>query len=373
MSYAKRSSSQDADSNDLDASVKRQKTLTFPLYEVAIEDRILEESGPEGTVLEEQHGVPMEESIIEELAFEEAGRRAMIAALKFELDKLYSDFELIVQAHAAIEQYTTFTNEVIRENCLLLEGEDCLEYTPAPAKLEEIVVSFVRFPCPKNRSRGLNRLNSRVIYDFVSAINEGHAVLSQLKLSVHHAITTWSVWKRSAITKALPKATVEELFHISKKVNARIIDQHAMLYELLNTSGPVIAAQRRFQSEMVSDYMQYKRSHVNEDLFLENFDRVYYAKRPSKDKVMKAVRKLYNFRFCEVYPQSGFSTQLFLIEKFMGHQKFDVWRDAKPATPIDYFGDFGQKSMFGSFYSDLMRFPIIARQLAKEGEGEIGQ
>jgi hypothetical protein len=371
MSSAKRS--QDEDSNDLDASVKRQKTLTFPLHEAAIEDTILEESGPQGTVLEEQHGVSMEESIIEELAFEEAGRRAMITALKFELDKLYSDFDLIVQAHAAIGQYTTFTKEVIRENCLLLEGEDCLEYTPAPAKLEEIVMSFVRFPCPKNRSRGLNRLNNRVVYDFVSAIDEGHAVLSQLRLSVHHAITIWSVWKRSAITKALPKATLEELFHISKKVNARIIDQTGMLYELLNTSGPVVAAQRRFRSEMVSDYLQYKRSHVNEDLFLENFDRVYYAKRPSKDKVMKAVRKLYNFRFCEVYSQSGFSTQLFLIEKFMGHQKFDFWRDAKPTTPVNYFGEFGQKSTFGSFYCDLMSFPIIARQLAKEGEGEIGQ
>jgi hypothetical protein len=206
-----------------------------------------------------------------------------------------------------------------------------------------------------------------VLYDFVSAIDEGHDVLSQLKLSIHHAITTWSVWKRSAITKALPKATLEELFHISKKVNAKIIDQTGMLYELLNTSGLLIAAQRRFRSEMVSDYLQDKRSHVNEDLFLENFDRLYYAKRPSRDKVMKAVRKLYNFRFCEVYSQSGFSTQPFLIEKFMGHQNFDIWREAKPATPVYYFGEFGQKSMFGSFYSALMSFPIIARQLA-EGE-----
>jgi hypothetical protein len=95
MSSAKRSSSHDADLNDLDDSAKRQKNATSRIEEEAIEVIILEESESEETTFEEPHASSMAESIIEELAIEEAGRRAMIAALESEFDKLYSDFDLI--------------------------------------------------------------------------------------------------------------------------------------------------------------------------------------------------------------------------------------------------------------------------------------
>ncbi|KAE9367047.1 hypothetical protein N431DRAFT_349826 [Stipitochalara longipes BDJ] len=368
MFSSKRSSSHDGYTNELDASAKRQKTATAPIEEATSEGSVLEKPRNEVAIDEEPKASLVEEATFEEPAFEEAGRQAMIVVLKSELDKLYSDFDMLVHAGASIDEYATFTKEVIRDGCLRLGGADCLGYIPEPAKLEEIVDMFIQYPnARRTRQEGLSHLNDRLMYDFVSAIDEGHAVLWKLKMSVDHAITIWSVWNQDAITKALQQATPPQLLHISKKVGVRIGDQSAMLFELLNSSDPIIEAHRRFRSNVVCDALQYKRSQHNEDYLLEKFDRVYFQRRPRKDKVLAAVQKLYAYRLGEIYTRSSLSTQLFRFEKFMQHKQFDIWREAKPPTPVNYLG---HKAIFRSFYSDLMSFPVIARQLPQPVEDE---
>jgi len=360
MSSMKRSLSPAAYLNESNHSTKRQKAVLFPTVSAIDGEALLDKGWMEVATAKAQ----IEAEWDDEATFQEAGRQAMIGVIMTELDKLYSDFDVLVRARTAIEEYARFTKEVIRDGCLQLGGADCLDHTPKPATLEEIVESLVDFPCPRNRNEGLGHLNDRVLDDFVSAINKGQYVLWRLKLSVDHAITTWSVWDWRAITKALQVAIPTDLLHISQEIDIRAAEQKAMIHELLSSSDPIIAAHRRFRSEVVES-LQHKRSHSSEDYLLQKFDRTFYGKRKLKGKVKAAVQSLYKFRLGEVYTRSGLSTQLFWVEKFMEHKDFDVWRAVQSPPAVKYIG---YKAVFRSFYKDLMSFPVIARQLAENVE-----
>jgi hypothetical protein len=108
--------------------------------------------------------------------------------------------------------------------------------------MEEIVVLFGPRPLEKRHEEALKELDNRVMYDFVSAIDENHATLWKLKLSVGHAIASWSVWKQDAIVNALQGATQQELLHIAAQFGVRIKDQRTMLHEMFNISERIITA-----------------------------------------------------------------------------------------------------------------------------------
>jgi hypothetical protein len=82
-------------------------------------------------------------------------------------------------------------------------------------------------------------------------LQEDHAVLWKLKLSLGHAITAWSVWKRDAIYKAIQEATQAELLFIAELVNVRFEEQRSMLNELFNVAGKTITRHKGFETQMV--------------------------------------------------------------------------------------------------------------------------
>jgi hypothetical protein len=66
----------------------------------------------------------------------------MIESLKSELDKLYKNFDLLIQGNVAIHGFANIMKDSIRNGCLQIAGADALEYTPEPATLQEIIQMF---------------------------------------------------------------------------------------------------------------------------------------------------------------------------------------------------------------------------------------
>jgi DnaJ-domain-containing protein 1 len=184
---------------------------------------------------------------------EEAGRQAMIESLKRELDKLYRNFDLLIQGSAAIHGFANIMKDLIRNGCLQIAGADALEYTPEPATLQEIVQMFGPSSVKSLRDEAMKEIDNRVMYNFVSMLQEDYAVLWKLKLSVSHAITAWSVWKSDAIYKAIQEATRAELLFVAETVDVRIEEQRAMLTELFIVAGKTITRHKGFETQMVRE------------------------------------------------------------------------------------------------------------------------
>ena len=164
----------------------------------------------------------------------------MIESLKRELDKPYRNFDLLIQGSAAIHGFANIMKDLIKNGCLQIAGADALEHTPEPAILQEIVQMFGSSSVKSLRDEAMKGIDSRVMYNFVSMLQEDYAVLWKLKLSVSHAITAWSVWKSDAIYKAIQEATRAELLFIAETVDVRIEEQRAMLTELFIVAGKTI-------------------------------------------------------------------------------------------------------------------------------------
>jgi hypothetical protein len=399
MFSLKRSSADREDSNTIDTPAKCQKTATRATEQATIEAAIGEATIKEATMDKAAVGeAKAEEAAMEvatidqetnneadpkqrpidgapnlldyttrdaaEVTFEEAGRQAMIAVIGGELDKLDNDFEVLVRAHKAIEEYANFTKEVIRDGCLQLSGADALSYTPEPPTLKKIADSIGKSTATRRWSDYLEQLDNRVMYDLVSAIDEGHAVLWKLKLSVGHAISSWPAFKRDAISRALQEATPEELLHISNTFGLRIEEQGAMLNEIFKSSEGIIIAHKSFRSRIVSEGLQYKRSHTTEDALLQDLDSSCSQKVRHNKVVLAAVQRLHNYKLGELYSKS--STQLFRFQKFMENKEFNRWKGGC-STSVRYLGS---KALFKSFHKDLVKVTASSLRLPEEMKGE---
>jgi hypothetical protein len=76
---------------------------------------------------------------------------------------------------------------------------------------------------------------------------------------------------------------------------------------------------------------------------------------------LASIKRLYNMKLGEIYPKS--STQVFRFEKFIMKKEFDIWRE-DISTGFKYLG---YRPVFEYFHDKLMKLPVIARQLPKEG------
>jgi hypothetical protein len=288
---------------------------------------------------------------------EEAGRQAMIESLKSELDKLYKNFDLLIQGNVAIHGFANIMKDSIRNGCLQVAGADALEYTPEPATLQEIVQMFGPSSVKILRDEAMKEIDNRVMYSFVSMLQEDHAVLWKLKLSVGHAIAAWSVWKRDAIFKAIQEATQAELLFIAELVNVRFEEQRSMLNELSNVAGKTITRHKGFETQMVREMMSTNSLSATQQEATQNFERTYSQNPRCNHRFLSALKDLYQHKQWALFWQ--FHYQVFDCKDFLQKKEFDIWK--KPNTrPIKYVGS---KAVFRSFQDDLMQFPIIARQL----------
>ncbi|PMD51085.1 uncharacterized protein K444DRAFT_706963 [Hyaloscypha bicolor E] len=210
---------------------------------------------------------------------EEAGRQAMIESLKRELDKLYRNFDLLIQGSAAIHGFANIMKDLIRNDCLQIAGADALEYTPEPATLQEIVQMFGPSSVKSLRDEAMKEIDNRVVCNFVSMLQEDYAVLWKLKLVMQ-------------FTKLFKKQHERNCYSLPT-VDVRIEEQRAMLTELFIVAGKTITRHKGFETQMVRESVSTNSLSATQQEAIQNFERMYSQNPRCNHGFLAAVIDLY--------------------------------------------------------------------------------
>jgi hypothetical protein len=133
---------------------------------------------------------------------QEKSRQTIVVGLENELEKLYNDFDVLIQAKKAIQDFLDYTKGECRLRYFPFGSIDIVEFVPAPASLTEIINHLAPPADPKRHLETMTELRERVAYDYVYEFEKLCANARSVEVSVNHAIASWSHWERNS--KKLP-------------------------------------------------------------------------------------------------------------------------------------------------------------------------